>query len=410
MRRIALLVLALTVANSTGAQSPDSNTSRIIEEWTAFTSALQQAGTQILEQSSTRDDIDAAEANLYLVQQLSAAIAQEFDEYRIDTPLLRVGATTIHKWGLDSSEAKYQGAAIESSGLYRLSGTLGSAQITSIQSVMSADTFISYASIDQTQLQTNTNGEFELVIGLSKPEDWQGPFLQLQPTSNRLLIREYFGDWPNEAPSTLLLERLDTAHPPPPMTMEKSAELMQAIAKRFERRAPFWNGWVQNSRSQLKNQLRLLVGNQQGLSNNAYGDGWFDIADDEALLIELEPPKAQMWSFQLGNYWWESIEYITGFGSINSFQAHTDSDGIIRLVIAKQDPGILNWLDTGGHNEGSVMYRFQNTTSSPTPTATLVKLDELTALLPADTALATAQDREQARTKRRQHIQRRWAP
>ena len=96
MRRIALLVLALTVANSTGAQSPDSNTSRIIEEWTAFTSALQQAGTQILEQSSTRDDIDAAEANLYLVQQLSAAIAQEFDEYRIDTPLLRVGATTIH--------------------------------------------------------------------------------------------------------------------------------------------------------------------------------------------------------------------------------------------------------------------------------------------------------------------------
>jgi hypothetical protein len=194
------------------------------------------------------------------------------------------------------------------------------------------------------------------------------------------------------------------------MTLEKSAELMQNIAEGFARRAPFWDGWVQNSRSTLKNELRLLVGNQQGLSNNAYGDGWFDIADDEALLIELEPPRAQMWSFQLGNYWWESIEYITGFGSINSFQAHTDSDGMIRLVIAKQDPGVLNWLDTGGHNEGSVMYRFQNTTSSHTPTTSLVKLSELKTLLPADTAMATAEDREQAREERRQHVQRRWAP
>ena len=410
MWRAAFLILAFLVTHTANIQSSEPAKSQVIDEWTAFTDALQRAGTQILEQSSTRDDIDAAEANLYLVQQLSAAIAQELDEYRIDTPLLRVGATTIHKWGLDSSEAKYQGAVIDSAGTYRLSGTLGSAQIISIQSVMSADTFKSYTSIDQTQLNASADGRFELLVGLSKPEDWQGPFLQLQPTSNRLLVREYFGDWPNEAPSTFHLERLDEAQAPPPMTMEKSSELMQAIAKRFERRAPFWNGWVQNSRSTLKNELRLLVGNQQGLSNNAYGDGWFDIADDEALLIELEPPRAQMWSFQLGNYWWESIEYITGFGSINRFQAATDSDGMIRLVIAKQDPGVLNWLDTGGHNEGSVMYRFQNTTTSPTPTATLVKLDELKALLPADTALATSEDRRQAVKERRQHVQRRWAP
>lgn len=410
MRYIAFLIFAFASVHTVEAQSPESAKSQIIDQWTAFTDALQRAGTKILEQSSTRDDIDAAEANLYLVQQLSAAVAQELDEYRIDTPLLRIGATTIHKWGLDSSEAKYQGAVIDSSGLYRLSGTLGSAQIISIQSVMSANTFKSYASIDQTKLNARADGSFELLVGLSKPEDWHGPFLQLQPTSNRLLVREYFGDWPNEAPSAFHLERLDDAQAPPPMTLEKSAELMNNIAQGFARRAPFWNGWVQNSRNKLKNQLRLLVGNQQGLSNNAYGDGWFDIADDEALLIELEPPKAQMWSFQLGNYWWESIEYITGLGSINSFQAATDNDGKIRLVIAKQDPGIRNWLDTGGHNEGSVMYRFQNTTTVPTPSAQLVKLSELPSLLPRDTAMATAEDREQAIGVRRQHVQRRWAP
>ena len=171
MRRITLLVVALAIFHTVNAKASDPKKSQVIHEWTAFTNALQQAGTKILEQSSTRDDIDAAEANLYLVQQLSAAIVQEFDEYRIDTPLLRVGATTIHKWGLDSSEAKYQGAVIDSSGLYRLSGTLGSAQIISIQSVMSAEMFKSYASIDQTQLRANPEGEFELLIGLSKPED-----------------------------------------------------------------------------------------------------------------------------------------------------------------------------------------------------------------------------------------------
>lgn len=410
MRHIAFLILALASVHTVQAQPLNSTKSQVIHEWTLFTNAIQQAGIEILEQSSTRDTIDAAEGNLYLVQQLSAAIAQELDAYRIDTPLLRIGATTIHKWGLDSSEAKYQGAVIDSAGTYRLSGMLGSAQIISVQSVMSAATFKSYASIDASQLQANSNGEFELFIGQSKPVDWDGPFLQLQPTSNRLLIREYFGDWPTESPSTFLLERLDDAASPPPMTLEKSAELMDNIAQGFERRAPFWNGWVQNSRNKLKNQLRLLVGNQQGLSNNAYGDGWFDIADDEALLITLVPPEAQMWSFQLGNYWWESIEYITGFASINSFQAAIDSDGKIRLVIAKQDPGIRNWLDTGGHNEGSVMYRFQNTATVPTPSAQLVKLSELPSLLPRDTAMATAEDRAQAIRERRQHAQRRWAP
>lgn len=381
-----------------------------IEQWKTFTQNLEQAGIKILESTNTRDEIDIARANLYLAQQLTNAVTSVMDEHRLDIPVLRIGATTINKWGLDAADAKYLGAPIDPEGTYRLYGALGNAQVISIQSIHSGSTFKAFDSADQSKLMSNAQGEFELLITQSKPDDWQGAFLALAPESNRLVIREYFGDWEREYPSTFMLERVDDTERHTEPNIEQSGQLLQEMAHQFAQRAPFWNGWVQNSRAKLKNTLRTLRGNNQGLSNNVYGDGWFDIHDDEALLIELPAPEAQLWSFQLGNIWWESIDYVSGLGSINSFQAKADPDGIYRLVIAKADPGLVNWLDTAGRNEGSIMYRYQNTNTEPEPSTRLVKLSELSAILPASTAKASHADREAAIQIRKSHVQRRWSP
>ena len=43
--------------------------------------------------------------------------------------------------------------------------------------------------------------------------------------------------------------------------------------------------------------------------------------------------------------------------SLNGHQASIDEDGMLRVVIAHEDPGIANWLDTAGHSAGPIILR-----------------------------------------------------
>ena len=56
--------------------------------------------------------------------------------------------------------------------------------------------------------------------------------------------------------------------------------------------------------------------------------GRFELEPDEALILEVEPPKGVYWSYSLGNQWWETIHYGRHQSSLNAHQAHVDSDGV----------------------------------------------------------------------------------
>ncbi len=67
--------------------------------------------------------------------------------------------------------------------------------------------------------------------------------------------------------------------------------------------------------------------------------GSWQLAPDEALLLEVPPPEGLYWSYSLGNPWWETIDYAAHQSSLNGFQADVDRDGIVRAVVAHEDPG-----------------------------------------------------------------------
>jgi hypothetical protein len=74
------------------------------------------------------------------------------------------------------------------------------------------------------------------------------------------------------------------------------------------------------------------------------------------------------------------------------------------------DPGVPNWLDTGGNSEGAIMLRWTEASSGPAPTLRLITLRDLRAQLPDDTPSISNQKREeQLRTRRRSvQLRRRW--
>src|SRR3546814_889972 len=96
-------------------------------------------------------------------------------------------------------------------------------------------------------------------------------------------------------------------------------------------------------------------------------------------------------------------ETVLRISSLNKTQAKPNPDGSYTYVIALQDPGVANWIDTAGLHEGWFQIRWQNVPAGGDPTAEpvrLVKLNELMAALPPGVPMADlAYRQEQIRSR-----------
>jgi hypothetical protein len=107
---------------------------------------------------------------------------------------------------------------------------------------------------------------------------------------------------------------------------------------------------------------------------------------------------------------WNSIDWMNRQSSLNGGRAQLDADGKFRAVIAADDPGVPNWLDTGGNLEGAIMLRWTGASSGPAPSLTVVDSADLKSRLPTGTPQVSKTEREEQLRARRRSVQwrRRW--
>ena len=86
--------------------------------------------------------------------------------------------------------------------------------------------------------------------------------------------------------------------------------------------------------------------------------GYFELAEDEALVVEFTPPNCEYWMIALHNHWMETLDYVHHQSTLNCHSAQLEADGSVRFVVAHRDPGVPNWLDTAGHQRGTVGVRW----------------------------------------------------
>jgi hypothetical protein len=103
-----------------------------------------------------------------------------------------------------------------------------------------------------------------------------------------------------------------------------------------------------------------------------------------------------------------SMDYLYRPVSYTPSRTKTDGDGRVRLVLAHRDPGVHNWLDTQGFERGNLTYRHMLQGEPAALETRLVKADELTSSLPADTAMVSAAERAAAMWERFHGIRRRY--
>ncbi len=104
-----------------------------------------------------------------------------------------------------------------------------------------------------------------------------------------------------------------------------------------------------------------------------------------------------------------SLDYLYRPVSYTPSRTRVDRDGKVRLILAPDDPGYHNWLDTQGFVRGNLTYRNLMSEAQTTFRTQLVKRTELADALPADSATVTPDDRIRQLHERFNGIRQRYA-
>ncbi|MGU3501221.1 hypothetical protein [Mycobacterium sp. C31M] len=162
----------------------------------------------------------------------------------------------------------------------------------------------------------------------------------------------------------------------------------------------------------LKNPTR----NAEFLATQLQSAGYFQLADDEALVITIDRATAGYFVVPVTDDWTVTDDYWNEQTSLNNAQAESDdaAQRVYTIVVSPTDPGIANWVSTGGLNQGTISIRFQDldpdAASLPTVNARLVRLEDLATELPPGTRFVTTAERAAQIAARKAAFDNRFAP
>ena len=315
-----------------------------------------------------------------------------------------------------NSDTIYKQAPVEPTGVYRLRGYRGSVRIfklgqLSVSGAANKGPVVPLAYHDFNALPVDANGKFDVILSPSRPAGYTGEWWQLDPRAHELVIRQVAADWAKERDPSLSIERLDKSVVRPRESAASLRQRLDELGSRTATTALFLVSIPGDLRKEgYVNKLKIfdVISEMGGLFGQFYYHGAYDLADDEALILEAKvPSKCSYYSTILTNDLFETTDWVNNQSSLNDAQSRVDKDGVLRIVISARDPGVPNWLDTAGNRTGVVQGRWTDCNAQPMPGLKKVKVADVRGLLPKDTPVVSAQERDrQLRDRRAAFLQR----
>ena len=411
------------------------------------------------------NDRNLAEGYRYLFGFVHSAIERAFHEDP-RFPVFRNAVSVLNKATIENSDAIYFMAPIDGRESYVLRGAPtvpgrkppqylifelsdgciagDSGSLAELRPGVKAQT----GRIDTTDLVTNADGSFEILLAPERPAGHEGNFVATHRKTSRpnpddpdgsldryacwVSGRQLFYDWEHEDPVHLTLAQVgaEGAHPAP-LDAATAAAQLRRLGSLVRGQMHFWNEFytvllevygkrdgsdgerfMPRNRFNAVNAASGATGG--GQSTNLYAGGIFELEPHEALVVENRVPRTpEYMGFHLANLWGESLDYANHHTSLNGFQVEPDPDGVYRYVVAHQDPGVPNWLDTTGQREGFLTPRWAYTETPPQEdwpsiTATKLPFDEVRAQLPEGVRALSPDERRERIRVRQEHVKRRF--
>jgi hypothetical protein len=306
-------------------------------------------------------------------------------------PVFRQIVTSTRKSLGDNADAIYYDAAVSSDYAYRVRGRMAGAVYVSftVEAGGAGGVFPQRTAgvINDTQFDIDSEGRFEISLG-GPPRDRN--WIALDPDASRITSRHYFEQERSAAvppvPDVALdIELVDPLPPLPPPSDASVAEGFRRVAnyvrsrsleqpKPGEREQPAFV-------SQELNVFPQPVppgDHALAAADASYSMAPYVLGPDEALVITARWPVCRCANVSLWNRHLQTYDYAHRRVSLNRAQTVCDDDGGFRVVLAHEDPGVPNWLDTEGRPFGMVFWRyFLPEGDIETPQAKVVKFSDL---------------------------------
>lgn len=231
------------------------------------------------------------------------------------------------------------------------------------------------------------DGVFTITLG-PEPAAGRANHIQTPPEARAIFVRDTMSDWSTQTPDMLRMHRVSGPRKSP-WTEEDYAAKAAELAPHY---AQFWNAFRDGFVKKMAFKTNAF--DPPAKRTGAWGyiaNTHFKINPDQAFIFTAQPGDAPYHAVLIGNHWWISMDAARRSGAFNTSQAKRNDDGSITYVIAREDPGCWNWLDTGGLHEGIIQVRWQGGSAgsslpdNPIRDVALVELSELKMRLPAET-------------------------
>ncbi|MGW0162877.1 hypothetical protein ACWDUN_26495 [Mycobacterium sp. NPDC003323] len=317
-------------------------------------------------------------------------------------------------------------------------------------SVLTGLTGNTAAVLTKNQLVLNPDGSFTITAD-GNPANGRNNHLQLTADTTLIATRNTLSDWATQEPMSLeitrvggppnslfsqlggfaipgigpavvrnpLLTRLVSLIPPLPYvpTILRGTVAAVIMALGVQREETYMKVATTDPTTGERiepNVLKNPTRNAEFLATQLQSAGYFQLADDEALVITIDRASAGYFIVPVTDDWTVTKDYWNEQTSLNNAQAEADPDGTYTIVVSPSDPGVANWVSTGGLNQGTISLRFQDLDPDaqdlPTVSARLVRLEDLPAELPATTRFVTEAERATQLAARKAAYDKRFAP
>ena len=374
--------------------------------WRELCRRIESLGEEVLRPPYPSAPGDAPEAIAHLADQVACWLGWAVGHLDTTAPFFQRSNDLVTQWGGPNQDNAYHHARIDPSRRYRVSGRMHGCEdfvLTLRAGFMHNEVWGTRATITASERGIGPGDAFEVLLG----GDGSDPAWTRIPEGVKLVsLREYYLDWRAVEPAVFAIECLDDVPAPPRPDGEAVAAKLREALSQVQDSIGYWNAYLNEHRARGRdNAFALPMKLAKGLGVARYAFCFWDLAPDEALCIESDVPDARYWNLQLATLgWFEPVDPVHRITSINQSQAHVDSDGRLRMVVAHADPGAPNWLDTGGHRQGLLTLRWFWPRSDPSPGTRVLKLAEVAGWLPADAPRRDGAARRAEIRARKQHL------
>ena len=352
----------------------------------------------------------------------------------------------------DNPDTIYRFIGVNSASSYVITGRFdGSLPADTNFSVLTGLSGTTAANINGRELEINPDGTFTITASSAPAGPGQTNHLQLVPGTTLITTRNTLTDWNSQEPMSLSVLRVNG--PPPSLFAQiggfaipgigplvagnplltslvsiipplPSARLLQQVETAIIMLLLGISGENQymsvattdpaTGRLRAPNTLSQPDRNASFLSTQLQSAGYFQLDDDEALVVTIDPRNARYFNVPITDDWTITGNYWDEQTSLNIDQAVANPDGTYTFVISTTDAGVWNWISTGGLHQGTISIRFQDidrtVEDTPTVATQVVPLAELGTALPQTTVYVTDAQRAEQIAQRQLGYARRWAP